>query len=123
MGVRTKHYRSRLRSSALERPNLPTFLAGKYRDRVADRGIHGPLKTLAEQRFEFSRLESERRAALEVVEKAKSREPAFQLQQLGHPSRVIRPKPPRKRAQERALVDQVERPARIKSEEILQTHE
>src|SRR6266852_4813153 len=122
MGVRTKRYRSRVRSSPLERPNLPTFLAGKYRDRVADRGIHGPLKTLAEQRFEFSGLEPERRAAPGVVEEKESGQTSSGTQKLGDTRCIARPKPPRKRAQKRALVDEIERRFEIKFKKIGEPH-
>ncbi len=68
---------------------------------------------LAEQRFEFSGLQSERRAALVVVEEEKSDDLALRPEQLDRALRVARPQRARKRAQEGALVDKVEPPLRI----------
>src|SRR5712691_606191 len=113
----------RQRSGPFKRPDLPAFLACEYRDRIGDRGVDRKLEDRAEQRLRFSRLEPEGGTALAVVEVEKPREPAFGPQQPRYARRVAWPKRTRERAQERALVDEVERPAWIEPEEILPAHE
>src|SRR5712691_13076867 len=78
---------------------------------------------LPEQGFQFPDLQPEGRAALAVFEEEKSGDPALRQEQLDYALHIARPQRARKRAQEGALVHEVERPIEIEFKEIFETNE
>src|SRR5438034_1303733 len=76
----------------------------------------------AEKRFELSRLEPKRRAAFSVLEEEESGEPSLRQEQLERPPHVVRPQRSRERAQEGALVYQIEGRAEIEFEEVREVY-
>src|SRR5258708_27749960 len=113
----------RLAPGPCSRPDLPALLSREDRDRVCHRGVGSPVEMLPEKGFQFPDLQPEGRAALAVFEEEKSGDPAPRPEPLDYALHIARPQRARQRAQEGALVHEVERPVEIEFKEIFETNE